>query len=825
MYKMIPPSSKLIICVLLVFALSIPALVAYYSPALPFHWNVPLLLDAACWALGVLAIAVILKTIGPGYSRQALLTLLFIYIVIGIGIASTLAVIYFIVSSYLLGLLALQRVSTGALAVALFDRALLVGVGFYVCVFSVLIHFPINYQIVYLAILVVPFLLLKKEETRTVVLNALRSNISSGITELQQVPFGMVVALVLLIGYVSRFSFFPSIGFDDNVLHLRMWTELTQYHFYSFDIEHQIWSVAPFAIDLLHSIISLASNSDARGALNIAMLGLLLRAVWMISSSFLDKRLDKALVLLLFCSTPILSTLLTSLQTELLLALMVTMGVKVLLEEEAGGANTRSLAILAAASLCAATKLPGMVLGFTLLVAYAPLLLREKINLKSDNKRRRLAFYILLMFVLAYAAVQSYIFSWLVSGNPLFPLYNEIFKSPYFAMRNFSDPLYQKGFSLQSFWSIFYNTSAYYESKNFVAGFQYLYLLPVGLIALIASKKTSTRIKLTLIVPTLGFGLIMFAASQYWRYLFPVVPLASVIVGFLLYRLDSVCEGAASGVWIIRSVFVFFIATNVFFFPGVTWYFSIPPQSFYTAQGKARVTEAVAPSKSLTAYLSKDAKNPTVLYDPSASLGATLLGKPIYTNWYSPKQRDEYDQIKSKADVLSLLEHNHIEYVVWDSTLLATRVNRNAMLQFLTLHGQPIYQAGPLIAYKISADEVRYKPFFDMRTQALLAPEATSTHSLMADTAPKVIATIAISNARSAKYDVAFECSDSSGSFIAQINWNVMPVYYKLIPCVKGRVNFTETLPIPQGATSGDIYVTARDRKSVEVVDLSIGLN
>lgn len=816
-------SSYAIVGILIIFAVSIPLLVMHYSTAPPFYWNIPQLIDAGCWTVGVLATSFLLNIKRFIYSRLVLITLLFVYLAVGVGILSTLATIYFITSSYLLGRLTLRLVSTEPMTVALFDRALLVGVGLYTCVFSVLIHFPINNQFSYLAVLGLPFIFLVAEDTRSKLLTTLHSNVARSFASLQQVPFQPIIAMILLIGYISRFCFFPSVGFDDNVLHLRMWAELTQYHFYSFDIEHQIWSVAPFAVDLLHSIISLASKSDARGALNIAILGLLLRAVWIISSRFLDKHFDKTLLLLLLCSTPILSTLLTTLQTELFLALLVAIGVKIILEEKTGDANTRLLAILAAASLCSATKLPGMVLGVTLVIAYAPLLSREKIHFKAGLRDYRIGVYAILIFALTFTATQSYIYSWIVSGNPLFPLYNEIFKSPYFSLLNFADPLYQKGFSIQSFWSVFYNTSTFYESSDFVAGFQYLYLLPIGLVALISNKTISTATKLTLLIPTIGFGIVMFSASQYWRYLFPVVPLASVIIGFLLYRSRNIAEESTNVTSLIRGVFIFFIATNIFFLPGIAWYFSIPAQLSYTKQGKAMVTETVAPSKSITTYLSKYAKNPSVLYDPSSSLGATLLGKPVYLNWYSPKQVDEYNQIQTKADISHLLERNNIEYVVWDSTQSAAQKNRKAMHEFLILHGQPIYQAGPIIAYKLSPGEVQYKPFFDIHSDAIAGVPAT--HSLTADITPKVIATITISDARSAKYDVAFECSDSSGSFIAQINWNVLPVYYKLIPCAKGRVNFQETLPIPEGATSGNVYITARDRQSVEVIDLSISLN
>lgn len=822
MSKIAQSFPKLALAALLLLSLSIPYLVAHYAVAPPLYWNTSLLLDAVLWTVGVIALSALFKSVMPHRARPLLISVLLIYLAIGIGIASTLTTVYFIASSYLLGRLALHKVSTEDFSVALFDRALLVGLAIYICLFSALIHFPVNYQLAYLAILVVPFLLISRAQRGTL-LNLLSSNGQVALSSLRTANYGIVVVLTLVIGYIARFSFFPSVGFDDNVLHLRLWTELTQFHFYSFDIEHQIWSVAPFAIDLLHSSISLAGSSDARGALNIAMLVIILRAIWIVSSSLLNRSIDKALVLLLFCSTPILSNLLTTLQTELFLALLATLGVKVLLEEKTTHSNSRSLAVLAAAALCAATKLPGMVLGFTFIVAYVPILLREKISFRRDPRAFRPALYILLLIILTTTALQSYLYSWYVSANPLFPLYNEIFKSPYFAIRNFSDPLYQKGFSFESFWSIFYDTSAYYESGDFVAGFQYLYLLPFGLLALIFNKRLKISSKVSMILPTLGFGLVMFAASQYWRYLFPVVPLASVIVGALLYKTANPSRTFDLA---MRCVFGFFIITNLFFLPGVTWFFSSPAQLAYTSQGKLALTETIAPSKSLTAFISKDANNPSVLYDPNATLGATLLGKPIYVNWYAPKQREEYDEIKTQADVLNLLERKKIDYVVWDSTLSVTKANRNAMLQVLTTHGQPVSQAGPLIAYKISKDEVAYKPFFNIHTQQAAMGSSTQTQqSLIADPTPRVIATIDIGSAQSAKYNVTFQCTDASGSFIAQINWNVLPVYYKLIPCVKGQVNFTETLPIPQGATSGNVYITARDREKVEVVDLNIGLN
>ena len=816
--------ARLTIGLLLLFALSIPVLVAQHSLTFPFYWNLQLLLDVSYWTFGVLILSALLKFSKSNYSRLALIAILLSYLAVGVGILSSLATIYFIVSSYLFGRLALQLVSNDDLSRTFFDRALLVGIALYICVFSVLIHYPLNSQAFYLFILSTPFFVISNKRFSKKIFSTLYKELKTSSNRLQRTPFWSVAIIVLAVGYIFRFSFFPSISYDDNVLHLRMWAELTKFHQYSFNIENQIWSVAPFALDLLHSIISIASNSDARGALNLAITALLLRALWSISSVLLKEHLDRTIALLLFCSTPILATLLTSLQTELILAFFITSGVKILLENKVADPNSKSLALLAAASLCAATKLPGMVLGIMLLFAYAPLLLRERIHFKATRYHYQIAIYAFLVLALTFSAVQSYIFSWFVSGNPLFPLYNEIFKSPYYAIQNFADPLYQKGFTLQSFWSLFYNTSSYYESRDFVAGFQYLYLLPIGLITLLASKTTSKSIKIALIIPTLGFGLVMFSASQYWRYLFPILPLASVIIAYLLSKSNTTPGSVTGGAWITRLIFLFFIVTNVYFLPGVAWYFFTPTQVVFTKTGKNNVTELVAPSKAITNYLNINTNNPTVLFDPNASYGATLLGKPVYTNWYSPKQTREYESIKTKSDAASLMEQRHIDYVVWNSAL-ANQVNRNAILEFLTTNGQPIHQVGPLILYKLSKEEVHYSPIYNLQDQVASTSNETKAHLLKASATPKVISTIKVDSARSAKYNVEFECSNTNGSFIAQVNWNLPPVYYKLIPCVQGRVSFTETLPIPEGATTGDVYITARDRESVDIIDLSVGVN
>ncbi|MCX2545079.1 hypothetical protein [Pseudomonas sp. COW5] len=810
--------SNVLTGLLLLLAASIPALVAHYSEAFPFYWNISLLSDLYSWAGMVLTLAAVLKFTRYKYSNHVLIGGLFVFAALGTGLQATLSSLLFICSSCILGRWALGFVSPSDAEKTHFLRALLVGITLYIALFSTLIHFPINTRLLYFGILLAPFLALAQSSFRSALSSALRNRISGGSERIRTFSFRSVIACTFIIGYVLQFAFFPSIGSDDNVLHLRMWTELANTQVFSFNIQQQIWSVAPFAFDLLHSIVSILANADARGGLNLTFTVLLIYTLWSLTSSLLKNSSDSLLVVLLFCSTPIIAPLLIYLQTELFLAFLVTSAVKILLETETDAAASKLIAIVSVAALCAATKLPGMVLGVLVFAAYIPVFLKERDRFALQKSAHPILACTVLIAIFSFSALQSYGYSWITTGNPFFPLYNEIFKSPYYPLVNFADPLYQKGFTLQSFWALFYNTSKHYESLNFVAGFQYLYLLPLGLVALIASRKLSNITKFALVLPTVGFGLVMFSAAQYWRYLFPILPLASVVLGCLMLAVSGTAKRMT------RWVFMFFIAVNIYFLPGIAWFLTTPAQDAFTDIEKSSLTEQLAPSKAITDYLNSTTHNPVVLYDVSASFGATLRGQPIYISWYSPSQTRAFGQVKNIDDIATIIEKWKVQYVIWNSSFATSLPNRQAMLGYLTMHGQPVYQLGPIILYKLSKDKIDYQTVYNLRNQSESVKDIATSQGFTADTTPKVVSTIDTQNSRSAKYEVTFECSSNTGSFIAQINWNVLPVYYKLIPCSQGRVTFSETLPIPVGATSGNVYITARDRDTVNVVDLTVGV-
>ncbi|WP_079435533.1 hypothetical protein [Zoogloea sp. LCSB751] len=781
--------------------------VVHYSSALPFYWRPRVLVDFALWSLGGVVLAALLRRLAGRFALPGLVGCVLLYLVLGAGLAQSLAVGLFLVASWVLGRIVLERASRQASAGLLPDAALFVGLGLNLAFFGGLIHFPVNDRPLYCGVLALPLLAALRPAFRARYGVLWAEAWRDAREGLAQLPFRPAVAAVLVMGYVARFALFPSVGFDDNALHLRMWAELSHQHRYSFDVTGQIWAIAPFAVDLLHGIVSLVAAEDARSALNIALLLLLLRQLWVLGGLLNGGNGEGArlLGLVLFASTPIVANLLTTLQTELFLGLLAAAGVRVLLGRDDVPPGAQLLAVLAIAAMCCATKLPGAVLGVSLLAAYGFNGLR-----RAPFSDLRIGWLAVLVLLLAGVALHSYLAAWRLTGNPLFPLYNGIFKSPYFPPVNFSDARYIKGMNLENYWRIFFRTGEFFESKDFVAGFQYLLPLPLAIVSLCLT--VSRRVAWGVLLPLAGFGLAMFAATQYWRYLFPVLPLAAVVLGSLA------TVGAEEGrQWLVKSVLCAFVAINLYFLPGVSWFFDEAPQQAFTAAGRQVLTERLAPAKLLTEYVSRDFPGERVLYDVDVPYGAALHGTPYYVTWYAPGRADRFNGWQGIADVGEFMRTEKIRFVVWDLAAPAQAVGARRLLRdHLARFGVPERRVGSTILYRLAERETLYRSVLQL---------ASAGEPLLAAPQSRVISGFRLEGASVARYRVRFRCDAGAGSFIAQINWDVGAPYYRQVVCSSDPVDFVEAVPVPVGASTGEVYLGMNGDIKAQVSHLEIETN
>lgn len=792
--------------VLLVLAtLAVVAGISLHASPWPFYWQEERADDLATWVALMLVLATILRFTLQQRAAPVLIALVGLYLVLATGIVSLLAVLYFAGAAVLLGLallLLLHGTEGDAPEPA---TAFFTGLAAGLAVLGLMLHLPVFYRSLLFGLLLGPWALLLFTDFRTQCRRTADRTLAAGAAWLRDTPWPMLVALVVVVGYVSRHAFYPTIMYDDVALHLRLWTELSWLHQADFDFRTHVWALAPIAVDLQHAVVSLLANADARASLNLLWLALLLGQLWQLVSYYTRSPWYAGLLLLVFASTPILASLLLTLQTELFLAVLTTTAVRLIVTQPLGWHSTTWPALLAIAALCCATKLPGAVLGLLLLAAAA---LKTYLDTATPTAASRVRVWWLLpyLLILAILAFHSYVNSWVKTGSPLFPLYNAIFKSPFFdSSTNMIDSRWDTGFSPMSWWDMFFATSRHYESFDLAAGYQYVLLVPLALLA--ALTGTQRRQWWPLVLPLCGFGVIMFASIQYWRYLFPVLPLATVLLATLLPlgRTDWRATGTSLAALLAAS------ALNLLFFPGINWVFAWSPHKATSESKRELLVQEVAGPVAINARLNSMATGLRVLYPQSEGFGATLWGQPLYPVWFSPDVVARAARIASVDDAGSFLRDMQADFVIWSlhepnlpgsqTWLLGLWLARNAV---------PEFQIGSHIAYRVVDRAPVYSPHYRL-PQSVIATASTDS-----------VVELPLGRQQAVRYNSNYQCADNGSSALAQINWDNGTAYYRLLPCTGAPVEFSEAIPVPAGVTAAQLHITAREGAEVDIDALQI---
>jgi len=496
---------------------------------------------------------------------------------------------------------------------------------------------------------------------------------------------------------------------------------------------------------------------------------------------------------------------------------VIAMACAALIGSAEKGRNIHVWGVLAGAALCTAVKLPAIALGVFLIIALA-----LRTGLRGLIPPRQSSLWSLMtLLILGWAALHNYAIAWRTTGNPVFPLYNGIFRSPYFSPENFIDTTWTTGFSLYNYVNAFFETSKYFESADYVAGWQYLILLPCALIAMIFVG--ASRPLRPLILPLLGFGTLMFATIQYWRYLFPVMPLAIALMGSLLLSKRQTVR------ILFAATALICIVLNLYSFRGISWMMRGTAQTAYTEKGRDELVTIYAPAAQLNKLVNQIAPGARVLYPMQTPFGATLNGMPLYVNWYAPDRSARFQAINSIQDAAAFLASERVDFVIISQVDSNLHSNPTTFLrEHLARYGRVIGQSGPFTLFRTGTTTVDYHDGFSLRSAVRASgtsPPTGPTKPIEATTHSQVFEWFSTGASNQARYTVRLRCGDDKGHFIAQVNWDSGSPYYRLVSCRAESFTFSEAILVPANARQGQPYITVRDRASAVVEDLHVELN
>lgn len=234
-----------------------------------------------------------------------------------------------------------------------------------------------------------------------------------------------------------------------------------------------------------------------------------------------------------------------------------------------------------------------------------------------------------LAFALAVVvAGSSYVYAYALTGNPVLPIFNDIFRSPFFAPIDFSDPRWHSGFSWNIVWRIVFHSEHFLEGGSAAAS---LTLIGLGGCFFVALARPRSRA--FAFVAAVAFLLPLWVV-QYLRY---ATPGLALLIPAVLCGVPVACDNG----WLhqIRTVVLWLLVPlSLLFVTAVCWQFKGGVLQTFLSGGNAEVFAQFAPTRRVAEVIRNRYGDTarTLFLDPAQPYAAELAGKAFDVAWYDP---------------------------------------------------------------------------------------------------------------------------------------------------------------------------------------------
>lgn len=666
------------------------------------------------WELAAIAGAVALPgllglLVRGGRYRRTVPTLAFLaFAVASAGALPVATVLLVLLACFCLGDLLFGRMLTSAQATGDATAAetsvlaVLAGLVCYDAAVNLAAHFPVNGRWTYLAALLAPILVNRRACGRLLALlghavgpaRPLREEERIGPAVVSYV-LGMVTLLVLVMHWA--WALIPERYPDALAVHLFLPSQIAIQGSWSFDFVDFMYALMPAGGDWTYAIAYLLGGETAVKLINFALLG---AGLTMLGGA-LGRIVPGWLAMLLVAATASmpLSFLLTASAfiehqlAALLLAAVVAAGM-------AWRRPTAGCIVLVALLLggAALTKLHA-------LCAIAPTAVAVGIAAcRRAGPARGLGLIALASVVGLTVGGTPYVYAWIVSGNPVFPFFNDVFKSPFLPPVPFPAG-YQDGLGWLTPYTLTFSSSRHIEGGDGVLGLLPLLLMPAGLAAALLGRQSVPRIAAAVF---LCYFLGVMSGSQYARYLYPILPVGMLLAASLFAWLDG------AGSWIagvLRRTLVLAAAVavpiNVLLAPAGGWIVSgFPGEALFHADARLELVKAQVPARALIDLYNETsgAKDRLAIFGAPVGVGLAdgIKQPPVFGNWYNSPFTIAAAGAKSAASALRVLEAHGVSHLL--VTPSDPYLQGRGMQEVLARHVRPVSSLGSVTLYALERD-------------------------------------------------------------------------------------------------------------------------
>jgi hypothetical protein len=498
------------------------------------------------------------------------------------------------------------------------------------------------------------------------------------------VPLAMMIFALLF--YAAQAAL-PERYWDAMVTHLMVPTQIVTQGHWNFDFVHYVFfAFFPMGVDYVYAFAFAMGSEMAARLFNLFILAAIVAQIYGLANELGGARIAR-LVTVLFLSIPVTLIVTASLFVENTLALLAITCVRLLMLQNSAKTRAALVGLAVLLGALVAVKLHGFFIAAPVILI--ALFSQEYRRLGKNDWRA-----ILPVAVLSAAlGLLIYVYAWWATGNPVFPLENAFFHSPYWAFENFSDSRWPGKLASNLLYQMSFNSSSYLEAANGAIGITFMALLAPGLLACAIHR---TRLMTIAMIVAVVYSAGILSQIQYLRYLYPVFPLFVLICAAGLERLASkhALQRAISVMAIMLAFFGFYKL------PAGGWILREDLAAVYNADARRQMILGDAPERLANEKLNSIASNPRVIYGTNP-YGALLRGTPIYTNWYDATLNKTLIEAKGLQDVKTALDAEKADFVIAD------RDSKNdvdtKVLRYAQTNGEPIADIGRLTVFRLKA--------------------------------------------------------------------------------------------------------------------------
>lgn len=705
--------------------------------------------------------------------------------------------IWFWLSSYGLGsiVLNLLKIDTNKISAV---YVALVGSAIYGTIVGVIAHYPINYPGLYGVILALPLTLRWRDVSAIISssYNRLLIKEKSNVTEL-------LIAILAL--FYFAIALMPEVGHDALAMHLFVPAHLSLRHEWSFDMTKYVWTVMPMMGDWLFSIAYMLGGETAARLINVSFIFILCRLVCDLVVWAGGNAAGARWSVLLFLATPLTFTESSSLYIESVWASFVVAGSLSIFKLLPSAEDNKKIQ-LPIAGLLLGGALAAKAVTFTILPVFMLLLIY---CYRSWLQRKSISTIVLGLFFFLTIGAIPYATAWHLTGNPVFPFFNHIFKSPFWPAIAFdASSRFGKGLTWDVLYQVTFHTERFLESHPGAAGFQWLLLLVPGFFALVFRRQHRG----TLLFAVAGLCIFMaFQSVTYLRYIFPSFAWVAAGIGVVLSsgQTDSI-EGRTMPVAAMAVVLL-----NLLFFKAGTSYGHLSLQPLLSQTGRETYLNNRLPIRNAVKLVNELNVKWTPVAVFSSPLTAGLNSDALYPNWYNFQFQAKVSESKTAEDIAHLLMDEGVDYVILDRNW--GTADKKALIEDAT---EKLSDMGVISIRKLD-NRYRFKtellknPDFSSKEAWVLpsnGSEKLADPLTVSATAP-AYQMVSVVPGRRYQNSITARCADHQSQGRMQVNWldsksNFLSTEIQVFECSMAATTYTMEVVAPSKASIAVVYAS-----------------